>query len=163
MSAQHESRTLSSEVIPTGETATVRVDDTFTTDIADLWSALVDPGRLARWIARVEGEFRLGGRFSARFTSGWEGVGEVEVCEPPRRLKVRTWDDISAPTFMEAQLWTEGAFTRLRIEEHGLPLTEAQAHADGWQVHVEDLEAHLGGRPTSDWRTRWSELSKVNR
>ena len=39
----------------------VRMEDRFDTDIGDLWSALTDPGRLARWYGRVEGELRPGG------------------------------------------------------------------------------------------------------
>ena len=62
----------------------VRVEDRFDTDIDDLWSAVTDPRRLARWMCEVEGDLRLGGEFHARFfASGWEGTGRVEVCEPP--------------------------------------------------------------------------------
>ena len=32
----------------------VRVEDVYDTDIADLWSAITEPDRLARWIATVE-------------------------------------------------------------------------------------------------------------
>ena len=67
-------------------TGVVRMEDLYDTDIDDLWSALTDPLRLARWIADVEGDLRLGGEFRASFTSGWEGPGRVDVCEPPRRL-----------------------------------------------------------------------------
>ena len=71
--------------------AVVRMDDSFDTDIDDLWSALTDPQRLARWIARVEGDLRLGGEFRASFTSGWEGPGRPlrprggEPARPSRR------------------------------------------------------------------------------
>ena len=63
----------------------VRMEDRYDTDIDDLWSALTDPRRLARWIGEVEGDLRVGGEFHARFTSEWEGTGRVEACEPPRR------------------------------------------------------------------------------
>src|ERR1700760_529181 len=54
----------------------VRMEDRFDTDIGDLWSALTDPGRLARWLGECEGDLRLGGEFRARFfASGWEGTG----------------------------------------------------------------------------------------
>src|SRR5260221_9111850 len=67
----------------------VRMEDRFDTDIDDVWSALTDPSRLARWYGEVEGELRLGGEFRVRvFASGWEGTGRVEACEPPRRLVV---------------------------------------------------------------------------
>src|SRR6266498_4406463 len=69
----------------------VRVEDRFDTDIDDLWSSITDPRRLARWIGEVEGDLRLGGEFRARFfSSGWEGTGRVEACEPSRRLLVLT-------------------------------------------------------------------------
>jgi uncharacterized protein YndB with AHSA1/START domain len=65
----------------------VRMEDRFDTEIDDLWSALTDPSRLARWLGEVEGDLRLGGEFRARFfASGWEGKGRVEACEPPERL-----------------------------------------------------------------------------
>jgi hypothetical protein len=33
----------------------------------------------------------------------------------------------------------------------------------GWQAHLEDLAAHLAGRPTADWQTRWAELTPTFR
>ena len=45
----------------------VRMQDRYDTDIDDLWSALTDPRRLARWLGEVEGDLRLGGEFRARF------------------------------------------------------------------------------------------------
>src|SRR5487761_1643640 len=65
----------------------VRIEDRYHTDIDDLWSALTDPRRLARWYGEVEGDLRPGGEYRARlFASGWEGTGRIEACEPPRRL-----------------------------------------------------------------------------
>ena len=139
--------------------AVVRMDDSFDTDIDDLWSALTDPQRLARWIARVEGDLRLGGEFRASFTSGWEGPGRVDVCDPPWRLMVTMSQDQDDPTVIAAELTRDGDQTRLVVEERGLPLGEAAAHGAGWQAHVEDLAAHLAGRPREDWRTRWTELT----
>ena len=49
----------------------VRMEDVYATSAEDLWSALTDPDRLARWIGAVEGDLRVGGTFHARFTSGW--------------------------------------------------------------------------------------------
>jgi hypothetical protein len=38
----------------------VRMEDHFDTGIYDLWSALTDPGHLARWLGEFEGDLRLG-------------------------------------------------------------------------------------------------------
>ena len=57
---------------PDGDSGSVRVQDTYDTGMDDLWSALTEPDRLARWIGTVDGELRLGGEFRAAFfTSGW--------------------------------------------------------------------------------------------
>jgi len=61
-------------------------------------------------------------------------------------------------TVIEAQLTAEDDQTRLVIEERGLPLDELAAHGAGWQVHVQDLAAHLAGGESADWRSRWTEL-----
>jgi uncharacterized protein YndB with AHSA1/START domain len=139
--------------------AVVCMEDVFDTDIDDLWSALTDPQRLAHWIAQVEGDFRPGGEFRASFTSGWEGPGRVDVCDPPRRLLVTLSQDEDDETVIAAELTPDGGQTRLVVEERGLPLDEAADHGAGWQAHVEDLAAHLAGRPREDWRTRWAALT----
>ena len=137
----------------------VRMEDRFDTDIDDLWSALTDPARLARWIAEVEGDLRLGGEFRARFTSGWEGTGRVEACEPPRRLLVLTRDaDEPDEEVLEATLTADGDQTILVFEERGMPIEHLAAYGAGWQVHVEDLAAHLAGRERCDIKARWDEL-----
>src|ERR1044072_7298183 len=49
----------------------VRMEDRFDTDIDDLWSALTDPGRLARWLGPGGGGPRLGGELRGGvFASG---------------------------------------------------------------------------------------------
>src|ERR671937_970326 len=138
----------------------VRMEDRFDTDIDDLWSALTDPRRLARWLGEVEGGLRLGGEFRARFfTSGWEGTGRVEACEPPQRLLVLTKDaDEPAEQVIEATLAVDGDQTILVIEERGMPLDQLAAYGAGVQIHVEDLAAHLAERERRDTEARWDEL-----
>ena len=139
--------------------AAVRMEDQFETDAEDLWSALTDPDRLARWVAQVHGDLRVGGTFHAVFTSGWEGPGRVEVCDPPNRLLVTMSPGTSDETVVEAQVIPDGAATRLVVEERGLPPAEAAAHGGGWQAHIEDLGAHIAGHPAGNWPQRWAELT----
>jgi uncharacterized protein YndB with AHSA1/START domain len=137
----------------------VRVEDRYDTDIEDLWSALTDPARLARWIAEVDGDLRLGGEFRARFTSEWEGTGRIEACDPPHGLRVvLTEAQTRDEQVIQATLIAEGHQTVLVIEDRGLPLDHLPAYGAGWQVHVEDLAAHLTGRERCDIQTRWDEL-----
>ena len=138
----------------------VRMEDRFDTDIDDLWSALTDPRRLAHWYGQVEGDLRLGGAFRAHvLSSGWEGAGRVQECEPPRRLLLVTKDD-DAPYELvtEVTLAAEGEQTLLAFEERGMPLEQLAAYGAGNQVHVEDLAAHLAGGERCDADMRWNEL-----
>ena len=69
----------------------VRIEDRYDTDIDDLWSAITDPGRLARWFGQVEGDLRTGGEFRLSVeASGVDSRGRVEACEPPRRRAYRS-------------------------------------------------------------------------
>jgi uncharacterized protein YndB with AHSA1/START domain len=138
--------------------ATVRMEDVYDTDIDDLWAALTEPARLARWIVEVEGDLRVGGLVHARFTSSFEGACRIDRCDAPRRLTVTSLPGTDEATVIEATLEPAGDTTHLVIEERGLPVDEVAAHGAGWQAHVEDLAAHLRGRSAADWRTRWQEL-----
>ncbi len=144
----------------------VRIEDRYDTDINDLWSALTDPRRLARWWGRVAGDLRPGGQF--RLHVEWDGTGRVEACEPPRRLLVtiRESDESwrkgrGAPPFdetIEATLTAVGDETSLVIQVQGMPLDKIAFYGAGWQIHAENLAAHLAGRERGDSETRWDEL-----
>jgi uncharacterized protein YndB with AHSA1/START domain len=140
--------------------AVVRMEDRYDTDIDDMWSALTDPRRLARWYGEVEGDLRLGGEFRSRVTaSGWEGTGRVEACEPPRRLLLVTKDqDEPYEQVIEAMLTADGEQTILVLEERGMPLDLLAAYGAGVQIHVEDLAAYIAGRERCDAQARWAEL-----
>jgi uncharacterized protein YndB with AHSA1/START domain len=137
----------------------VRVEDVYATDIDDLWEACTDPGRLARWIAHVSGDLSPGGSFTGRFTSGYEGSGRVEVCDRPHRLLVTTWEDESPDlqSTIEVLLTPVGDGTRLVVIESGVPLGQLAAYGAGWQVHAEDLAAHVAGQERDEDPARWTD------
>jgi uncharacterized protein YndB with AHSA1/START domain len=138
----------------------VRMEDRVDTDIDDVWSALTDPSRLARWYGEIEGDLSVGGEYRARlFASGWEGTGRIETCEPPRRLLVTVKDaDEPGEGVIEVRLDADGDQTIVVWEERGMPLDYLAAFGAGIQIHVEDLTAYLAGRERVDSKARWDEL-----
>jgi uncharacterized protein YndB with AHSA1/START domain len=147
----------------------VRIEERYDTDLDDLWSALIDPGRLARWYGQVEGDLRPGGEFHLYLEAdNWEGTGHVEACEPPRRLLVTTRESdessrkgSGAQPFdevIEATLTADGDQTVLVIEVLGLPLDKIAFYGAGWQIHAENLAAYLAGRERGDTEARWDDL-----
>ena len=152
-----------------GGAGAVRIEDRFGTGIDDLWSALTDPGRLARWYGQVEGELRPGGEFRLHVESAdIDATGRVEACDPPQRLLVtnRETDEsyrrgTGVPPYdevIEATLTADGDQTILVIEVRGMPLDKIAFYGAGWQIHAESLAAHLAGRARGDTEARWAEL-----
>ena len=139
----------------------VRMQDTLDSTIDDVWSALTDPARLARWYGEIEADLRPGGEYRARLlASGWEGSGWVEACDPRQRLLVRITDS-EEPDEQEIEitLTPEGDRTVVVWEERGMPLAYLSAYAAGVQLHVEDLADHLAARGRrEDFKARWDEL-----
>jgi uncharacterized protein YndB with AHSA1/START domain len=147
----------------------VRIEDHYDSDIDDLWSALTDPDRLARWHGRVEGDLRPGGEFRVYLEADdVESAGRVEACEPPRRLLVTTRETDESyrkgqgvPPFdavIEVTLTADGDQTILVAEVWGVPLDTVAFYGAGWQIHAENLAAYLAGRDRGDTEARWDEL-----
>jgi uncharacterized protein YndB with AHSA1/START domain len=143
-----------------GGKGVVRMEDRFDTDAEDLWSAITDPRRLARWYGEVEGDLRVGGEYRARlYASGWEGTGRIEACEPPRRLVVSTHGEGGdGEGIGEVTLTPDGDGTVLVWEERGMPLDLIAGYGAGIQIHVEDLAAHIRGEGRVDAQARFGEL-----
>lgn len=159
MSSKPNSRTIGSLRRLNEVSGAVRVEDVYGTDVEDVWSAITDPNRLARWIATVEGDLRVGGRVEVWFTSNSGGPARIDICDPPRRLLVTLGPGTSEETEIEAILSPVGEQTRLVVEQRGIPLDELAAHGAGWQAHVEDLDTYLAGREPAPWQRRWTELT----
>ena len=138
----------------------VRVEDVFDTDIEDLWQACTTPERLARWIAEVTGDLRVGGTVHAAFTSTWTGPMRVEACDRPHHLLLTGEPGTEDETELEAWLTAEGDRTRLVVEERGLPRDGVHFYGAGWQAHLEDLGRSLRGEESA-WKARWDELTPV--
>jgi uncharacterized protein YndB with AHSA1/START domain len=147
----------------------VRIEDRYDTDIDDLWSAITDPERLARWHGEVEGDLRPGGTFRIyNEADDIEHICRVETCEPPRRLVVTTRETDESyrrgqgvPPFdatRDITLTAAGDQTILVIEVQGMPLDKIAFYGAGWQIHAENLAADIAGCESGDIEARWEAL-----
>lgn len=146
----------------------VRMKARYDTDIDDLWSALTDPPRLARWYGNVEGDLRLGGGFTASVHgSEWDGRGRIDICDPPQKLVVTMWEVEGAENVTTVELVADGDHTTLVLEVRGMPQDLVWAYGAGWHAHVENLGAHIAGQDCSEWSSgswpRWEELAPFYR
>ena len=148
----------------------VRIEDRYDTDIDDLWQAITDPRRLSRWYGEVTGDLRPGGEFQEYISDAeLTSRGRIEACEPPTRLLVtsretdESWQKgTGAEPFdgvTEVTLTADGDQTILVIEARGLPRDKLAGYGAGWQIHAENLAAHVHGLEVGDTGERWESLS----
>jgi uncharacterized protein YndB with AHSA1/START domain len=116
----------------------------------ELWAAVTEPERLARWIATWSGD-PASGSVAVRMTAEGDDVSEstyeVLACEPPRRLAVRSvnpwgvWE-------LELVVSAAGAGSTLSFAQ---VVHDAAALGDigpGWEYYLDRLvAAETGGDP----------------
>jgi uncharacterized protein YndB with AHSA1/START domain len=141
------------------------MEDRLDAGIDDVWSALTERDRLAKWLGEFDGELRFGGEYRARYlASGWEGMGRIEAFEPPRHLLALVKDagesdrDFDLGHAFEVTLTADGDGTRIVWEERGMPVELLAPYGAGIQVHVEDLASYLAGGGRCDANARFEEL-----
>ncbi|TYK44359.1 SRPBCC family protein [Actinomadura decatromicini] len=96
------SRTVGERVLEAGEARTATISQTYDTGIDDLWNAVTDPERIARWFLPVSGELRLGGRYQLEGNAG----GTIERCDPPKGF-FATWEFGGQTSWIEVRLTPE--------------------------------------------------------
>ncbi|MEY9951064.1 SRPBCC domain-containing protein [Leifsonia sp. EB34] len=141
--------TLWGELALDGPRRSVTVSREYPATVAEVWAALTEPERLARWIGRYEqtsNGFRLamGGPGSDAMVGG-----RVLACEPERRLLVswryRDGDQIEAPTELEATIERAGeAHVLLTLTHRRIQAVTASVYGAGWQDVLTHLARELG-------------------
>ena len=130
--------------------------------IDDVWSALTEPERLARWIGRYEGERAPGGT-GTFFMTHEEGEhtgspATIVECAPPRRLVV----DTTGPGEiwrLELDLAEEGGRTVLVFRQWFAAEVDVADFAGGWHWYLDKLDAEVSGRPgPAAWEAFWAEV-----
>lgn len=143
-----------------GDHGAVRIEVLLDAPLLAAWQALTEPDRLSDWLGDVSGDLTAGGTFRGFFrVSAWAGTGRVEECEQRHRfVVVMREDDAAGEDTTTVTMTTELDRTRLVVLQTGLSLPLVAAYGAGLQVHLEDLVAHLTGRPGRHTTDRRSEL-----
>jgi uncharacterized protein YndB with AHSA1/START domain len=117
-------------------------------EVRDVWDALTDPERLARWFAPVSGDLREGGSFQVEGNA----AGDIRECVPPSALTV-TWG--AEVSLVRLRLSASGGGTVLELE-HTVPAAFAGSGAGalyvgpGWDVALLGLALWLTGEMVDD-------------
>jgi uncharacterized protein YndB with AHSA1/START domain len=124
----------------------------------EVWSALTEPERVARWLAPIGGECAVGGEVRVDFGAGATASVLIQACRPGRGL-VLEWvfpDGLSTP--LRVELRRDGDTTVLALDHSNFPASPAE-YAAAWQINLDRLAAELTGRtPAADYDTEFEQL-----
>ena len=160
-------RELGQRAVATGAGRSLLLRRTYHATVEDVWSACTDPDRVARWLAPVEGDLRLGGSFQLKGNAG----GEILRCEKPHLLKVTWAFGEGMTTEVELRL-AAGADGRTILElEHASPAEVVDelvrtygpggtiGIGGGWDLALLGLDLYLGGADLDP--ATWQDASDV--
>jgi len=148
----------------TGDRYRLVYDETYATDLDDLWQAVTDQARLARWMALYSGDLRLGGTWQVASDDDpgtpW-ATGTVTACDPPHSFTT-TWHATGEePTDLVVRLEPVDSGTRLVLAHTGI---QSIFYGAGWQTYLERLTDDLAGREVGGedaWQARFAALKPV--
>jgi uncharacterized protein YndB with AHSA1/START domain len=136
--------------------------------IDDVWSALTEPDRLARWIGVYEGERGAGGTGTFAMThEGGDAAGEpatILECDPPRRLVIEFEQKDAENMRLDLDLWAEDGRTVLRFVQFFPAGAGVTDWALGWHWYLDKLGGEVDGSPVpTDWDAFVAEVGPAYR
>ncbi|WP_207843046.1 SRPBCC family protein [Williamsia soli] len=120
---------------------------TFNAPIDDVWAAVTESDRLARWIGFFTGDPEQG---HVEFTMNAEGDDvtparyDIRRCEPPRILQVHTTDDFGTWDLI-VELVEKDNVTTLTLSQIIHDPTTIENTGPGWEYYLDRLVAALTG------------------
>ncbi|MGI5150837.1 SRPBCC family protein [Plantactinospora sp. CA-294935] len=146
-------REIGNQAVATGEGRSLLLRRSYDAPIEEVWSACTDPERISRWLAPIEGDLRLGGKFQLRDNAG----GEILRCAEPRLIKVTWVLGEGMSTEVEVRLAPDADGGTVLELEHASPaqiVDEMVATygpggtigiGGGWDIALLGLDLFLGG------------------
>ncbi|QIG43607.1 SRPBCC family protein [Nocardioides anomalus] len=132
---------------------------TFRAPVEDVWAALTEPERLARWIGTWTGDPTTG---SVDFRMLFEGDDEaadamaIRVCEPPHRLHL-TSQVGDEQWLLELDLTHADGVTTLTFRQPGIEPAQVGEVAPGWDYYLDRLVDAVSGADPA--QRRWDDYA----
>ena len=154
--------------MPAGEGRVVTLQPDLPGRIEDVWDAITDPERIARWFLPISGDLRVGGHYQFEGNAG----GEILRCEPPNLLQV-TWLCGGAPagtSEVEVRLSQVGDDRTMLVLEHTAIVPPEMwdqygpgAVGVGWDLALLGLALHFesGGGVSIEDKDAWSRSAEA--
>lgn len=140
----------------------IRLQRTYPAAPETVWAALTEPERLRGWLGELTGTINPGAEFTLTLDDEGESIARCRVrrFEPPRLLIVDWTIPGEGDSLLRFELTPVGDGTELLVDHSALPVPAGPEYGAGWQTFLEQLGAHLAGRPGRDgtWDARYEQL-----
>ena len=133
----------------------VRFERHFAASLEEVWDALTNPERLARWLA--PGSIDGGGDGTVKLDFGEGGLvtGRVLRWEPLSLVEFEWRFAGETESVVRFELSRDGDGTHLVLDHRALGPEHATGYSAGWDAHLAALGDHLEGRQGS-WDERFA-------
>jgi uncharacterized protein YndB with AHSA1/START domain len=146
------------EIRRAGGRAAVRFDRIYLVAVADVWTAITDPARIAGWLGEIQGACGVGERVRIVLSERSEAVVDVDIRRrvAPDELSVTwtarlelTWTVPGEdPTELYADLHAlRFGHTRIVLDHAGFTPESVADRACAWHHRLDTLDAYLSGVP----------------
>jgi uncharacterized protein YndB with AHSA1/START domain len=138
-------RSVGSREVGGDDARVVTMTQTYPSAQAEVWNAITSQDRIARWLAPITGDLKLGGRYQIEGNAG----GEVLECAEPERLHV-TWEYGGDISWVTATLSGDENETTVQVEhvahvgDEDWKMFGPSAVGIGWDMMLLGLALHLG-------------------
>lgn len=134
----------------------LRFDRRLAYPIEDVWSAVTDSDRLARWFGSYQGAGAAGGTVPLTMTAEEDAGGEpstvhIAECEPPHRLVIDLPETDTRIWRIALTLSEDAGTTALLFEQTVPPDMDTADVGPGWHWYLDRLGASLADAPMPDW------------
>lgn len=141
--------TPSGRVVSLRDRLTLHIERTFHAPIEDVWAAITEPERLARWLGTWRGDPAEGRvAFRMLFEDGeLEDDMEIRECRPPERLAV-TSQVGEQRWHLDVDLSERDGITTLTFSQPDVDQDDLLGVGPGWEYYLDRLVAvESGSRP----------------
>lgn len=129
---------------------------TFKASVEDVWAAVTEPERMARWIGTWRGDPPSG---SVQFIMTAEGEDVpaatywIDACHPPTRLNTHSVDEDGTEWRLELDLDETGGVTTLTFAQAVTDPATVEHVGPGWDFYLDRLSVALEGGDVGelDW------------
>lgn len=125
-----------------GDRCTLTLEREFRAPIEDVWAAVTEPARLARWIGTFTGDPQSGRVVFAMTAEEGAPKEEMEIieCAPPHVLRVLAGTG-EHRWLVELSLTEEGGVTTLVFVQPDVDPLAAESMGPGWEYYLDRLAA----------------------